>query len=974
MTPHSGCPRDQDRTGSPPCAKSLRGGESKRPSGLSQFSVKSKKLKVVNTHSKLVVCGLMAAIILSLLPNPSLAVKNQQQTAKAQGPPVLVSELVQDRKPNEELSKHLRKYDLIKMDPAAAAAQIRRNGRLVVKSSVRDFDLQVTPHDMRSPDYSAQVIDSKGVAHPLPKLEVTTYKGYVKGLADAQARMSLTERGVEGAIFTRQGRYFLQPARALSKTAGADEFVFFESSDLHKHDGTCGVTLADEVAAQQGAVKPAATDVPELEASGPVNSFTPMKVVRISTDADGEYVAAYGGAPQAITQLTNILSFVEGIYESEIGLSFQIVQQNTWADASSDPYTSTSPNTRLQQFRDHWNTNFPSSGANTRALAHLFTGVDLDGNTIGIASFGVTCRNATFSYGLSQQFPLGGTGIDARAVVLTAHEIGHNFSASHTNQPTDDTPADIERPCEGTIMEANVGSGAAFCPFSRSQIAGHATSHSSCLIDTVTPSPTLQDCTVTPLVGLTANGSLGGSDCRSPSRGVEHFADRYSFSGTAGQRVSITMNATGGTIDPYVYLIGPDGYVTAQDDDSNGNVNSRIPFSPNTFTLPETGTYILEATSFGTQQTGTYNINVNSTGCTINVSATATHFPASGGNGTVNVTLSNCGGDSNYQVTVSPTSATWLTPAAAAGSGSQNINFTVQSHSNSAGRRAFIIVGRERTATGVNQTPIFNGGVKIPITQSGLNPDCVATPIAFGQTLNGNLQDSDCHSPLRGSGFVADRYTFTASSGQQVVINTDASPGNPDTFLALLGPNGVVLLTDDDSGGGTTNSRIPGGTRGLTLGLAGTYTIEVTAFTTVGRGAYSITLTSLNSVGPPPHIVLDETGPAADQAAALDSLLQVRDPFSVINPGNLFNPSDPNTRVVIFVANLSPSSPVSVNLIDNNNQSHDIAPQDVRAVPNVVDFIQVTFRLPNNLPVGTCRVKVTSNGNVSNTATFRIKS
>ena len=176
----------------------------------------------MNTLPKLVVCGLIAAIISSLLPNPSLAIKSQASSAKPQDPPALVSQLVQDRTPNEDLSKHFRKYDLIKMDPAAVAAQVRRSGRLVIKSSARDFDLQMSPHDMFAPDYSAQVIDSNGRAHPLPKPDVTTYKGYVKGLADAQARMSLTERGIEGAILTRQGRYFLQPARGLSKTASAD--------------------------------------------------------------------------------------------------------------------------------------------------------------------------------------------------------------------------------------------------------------------------------------------------------------------------------------------------------------------------------------------------------------------------------------------------------------------------------------------------------------------------------------------------------------------------------------------------------------------------------------------------------------------------------------------------------------------------------------------------------------------------------
>jgi hypothetical protein len=785
----------------------------------------------------------MTALIFSLVPHPSLGIKSQQQATKSQEPSVLVTELVQNRKPNDELSKHLRKYDLIKMNPAAAAAQIRKSGRLLLKSSARDFDLQMSPHDMRSPDYSAQVIDSRGVAHPLPKTEVHTYKGYVKGLPDAQARMSLTERGIEGAVFTKHGRYYLQPAQALSKEASADEFVLYESSDLHKHDGTCGVTLADEVAAQEGVVKASPTDVIEAEVSGPVNSITPMKVARISTDADGEYVASLGGASQANTQIQNILSFVEGIYESEIGISFQIVQQNAWADANSDPYTSTAPSTRLGQFRDHWNANFPNTDVNARAIAHLFTGVNLDGSTIGIASFAVACRNANFAYGLSQQFPFGSASITAQTVVLTAHEIGHNFGASHTNQPTSDIPSDLERPCEGTIMEASVGDGSAFCPFSRSQIAGQATGFSSCLIDTATPAPSLQDCPVTPLSGSSVNGSLGPSDCRSPSRGVEHFADRHSFFGNAGQRVSITLNGTGGGLDPYLYLIGPDGYVVAQDDDGNGSVNSRIPFGTATLTLPDTGTYIIEATSFARAAVGSYTLSLNTSGgCTISATPSQTHFPSSASNGSVSMSLTNCSSDNNsYQFQAFPSTESWLSVSAAAGTGNQTINFSLTSNPNAAARRAFILIGGMTTGSG----PVdFAGGLKIPITQSGVVPDCGNTPIAFGQTLNGSIVDGDCHSPVRGNGFLADRYTFNAGIGQRVTITANSpSPGSPDMFLTLLGPNGVVLITDDDSGG-STNAKIPGGNRGLTLGLAGTYTIEVTTFTVQGRGNYTVSLST----------------------------------------------------------------------------------------------------------------------------------
>ena len=124
------------------------------------------------------------------------------------------------------------------------------------------------------------------------------------------------------------------------------------------------------------------------------------------------------------------------------------------------------------------------------------------------------------------------------------------------------------------------------------------------------------------------------------------------------------------------------------------------------------------------------------------------------------------------------------------------------------------------------------------------------------------------------------------------------------------------------------------------------------------------------------QILLDQSGPAGDQAAAVDSILLIRDLFPVVNSANLINPgSDPNTRLVIFVINIPivPASSVVVNLIDSNNQSYNITPQDVRLIPNF-EFVQITFRLPNNLPVGTCKIKVIAQGQTTNTATFRIRS
>jgi PLD-like domain len=126
------------------------------------------------------------------------------------------------------------------------------------------------------------------------------------------------------------------------------------------------------------------------------------------------------------------------------------------------------------------------------------------------------------------------------------------------------------------------------------------------------------------------------------------------------------------------------------------------------------------------------------------------------------------------------------------------------------------------------------------------------------------------------------------------------------------------------------------------------------------------------------QLLLDASGPATDQIASLDSILLRRDPFPVFNGADLLNPgSDRNTRVIVFVRNLQlaqvePASSVIVNLFDSNQQHYDIPAESVRPVLNT-DFVQVIFRLPNNLAVGTCSVVIKAHGLMSNAGTIRIR-
>ena len=122
----------------------------------------------------------------------------------------------------------------------------------------------------------------------------------------------------------------------------------------------------------------------------------------------------------------------------------------------------------------------------------------------------------------------------------------------------------------------------------------------------------------------------------------------------------------------------------------------------------------------------------------------------------------------------------------------------------------------------------------------------------------------------------------------------------------------------------------------------------------------------------------EQSGPAVDQAAAFDLFTLVRDPFPVINANDFLHlGSDKNTRVILYVNNLpmlpgEPPSVVVVNLVGSNGQSFDVPAEDVRPVANL-GFVQVIFRLPDNLAPGTCTLRIKAHGQVSNAGTIRIK-
>lgn len=81
------------------------------------------------------------------------------------------------------------------------------------------------------------------------------------------------------------------------------------------------------------------------------------------------------------------------------------------------------------------------------------------------------------------------------------------------------------------------------------------------------------------------------------------YGDFYSFSGTAGQHVTISM--TSSVIDTYLVLFDPEADVVAEDDNSGGGTNAVI-----TFTIDATATWFIVASSSDPGELGAYTLTL----------------------------------------------------------------------------------------------------------------------------------------------------------------------------------------------------------------------------------------------------------------------------------------------------------------------------------------------------------------------------
>ncbi|HNR92239.1 MAG TPA: M12 family metallo-peptidase [Dokdonella sp.] len=251
---------------------------------------------------------------------------------------------------------------------------------------------------------------------------------------DGSARIALSIDPATGALYDSLGSSTASGGFVLRSTKAGGGYAF-EAIDT-KAALPPGVVLdyadnVDHVSAPDAEV----SFLDHLGAPPTTAASTPARLAVLAIDTDTEFLEKRfsNNTAQAVDWIATLLVQINLIYRND--LDVLLLQGTTLLRVGTDPFSNTdtpASQAQLIEFGNWWSAN---QGAVPRSFATLLSGKSSSGNSAsGIAWVNRYCATSGNggSYSVNQVFWNPDIGA-ASNTFLVAHELGHNFGASHTH-------------------------------------------------------------------------------------------------------------------------------------------------------------------------------------------------------------------------------------------------------------------------------------------------------------------------------------------------------------------------------------------------------------------------------------------------------------------------------------------------------------------------------------------------------------
>ncbi|MEM9548083.1 MAG: PKD domain-containing protein [Bacteroidota bacterium] len=264
-------------------------------------------------------------------------------------------------------------------------------------------------------DYISQYTTETGVETVKGTSAIPT-KGQIVGRNNTTVSLTFNDNFVYGFIKDKTGYNYIEPLYYYDQSQkGKDLYVIYNADDLKPSAPyTCGVRKVHN-------------HTKEIS-----NHANQSKGTRLDECYEVDYAIAndflmfqeFGSVVATEDHAIGVTNNVQTNYDDEFADELQliIVTQYTATSDATDPWTSsTNAGTLLNSFRS-W---APGGFAAVHDVGSLWTDRDFNGSTVGIAYLGVICTGSR--YNCLMNF----TNNSNTKRMMVAHELGHNFNASH---------------------------------------------------------------------------------------------------------------------------------------------------------------------------------------------------------------------------------------------------------------------------------------------------------------------------------------------------------------------------------------------------------------------------------------------------------------------------------------------------------------------------------------------------------------
>ncbi len=253
--------------------------------------------------------------------------------------------------------------------------------------------------------------------NPSTTLRVRPYHGSLSGNPNSGVSLTIGSEFLYGYVDDGVSRMLVEPLRYHVSNAARNLFLLYKREDIiPTTDRSCGTDTR---------LQKHRRIIGQMQRQAQSSAAGDCWVIELAIASDYQMYTKYNSSiteveDHNIAVMNDVATDYKGPFEDTI--TFKIVEQYVVNCSGCDPWTSsTDAGTLLDDFVD-WG---EAGGFNcSYDLGQLWTARNFNGGVIGIAYLGAVCSSV--KYHALQDI----NGAEDKRV-LTSHEIGHNFDASH---------------------------------------------------------------------------------------------------------------------------------------------------------------------------------------------------------------------------------------------------------------------------------------------------------------------------------------------------------------------------------------------------------------------------------------------------------------------------------------------------------------------------------------------------------------